>query len=263
MFGRSMCTLAVLSSLLFSQQQVSTRPERDTQAVEILERVEQVAGGAQVLASVHDTTEYGEITFYWGHNIKGPLVIRTLGGNHFRMEATLPQGKSTWIVKDGVGSKKESEKTLSISRENALNLGNLTFPAGHVAAALTDSTTNVSFVGVEKRDDTSVYRIRVKGRLGLASDGTPTSVVKDLIINALTYDILSVEDHPYRTYKNGGKPSDAAPRVINFGDYRAVSGVRVPFSVSTKLQGQQTLSIQLNEVSLNNNLTASDFQLQK
>jgi hypothetical protein len=100
-------------------------------------------------------------------------------------------------------------------------------------------------------------------RLGLTSDGTPTSVVKDLIINALNYDIQSVEDHPYRTYKNGGRPSDVAPRVIDFGDYRAVSGVRMPFSVSTKLQGQQTLSIQINEVSFNNNLTASDFQLQK
>jgi len=267
MFRRSVCSLAVflgvMSCSLFGQQPGDMHSVRDAQAIEILARIVQAAGGARALASVHDITESGEVTFYWGKDVEGPVTIRTLGGNHFRMEADLPEGKSTWIVKDGVGSKKDGDKATSISRENALNLCNLTYPVGHVAAGLADSATDISFIGIEKREDRSVYRLRVKGKLGLVVDGSPASVVKDIIVDALTFDILSVEDRPFRTYKPGGKPSDTAPREIDFSDFRAVNGVRVPFSIGTKLQGQRTLSIHLSEVTFNNNLAASNFEVQK
>jgi hypothetical protein len=250
-------------SLVLSAQEASTHPKRDAQAVEILTRTVNAAGGHQVLAAVHDMTESGKITFYWGKDVKGPVTIRALGGNHFRMEADLPEGKSTWIVKDGVGSKKDGDKTKPISRENAINLGNLTYPIGHVTAALADSATEVSFIGIEKREGRSVYRLRVKGKLGLAGDGSPVSVVKDLIVDALTFDVLSVDDRPFQTYKPGGRPSDTAPREIDFADFRTVNGVQIPFSISTKLQGQQALSIHLDEVTFNNNLSVGDFQVQK
>jgi hypothetical protein len=238
-------------------------PVRDAQAIEILARTVQAAGGAQALASVHDLTESGEITFYWGKDVKGPVTIRALGGNHFRMEADLPEGKSTWIVKDGIGAKKDGDMAKSISRDNALNLCNLTYPISHVAAGLADPATDVSFIGLEKREDRSVYRLRVKGKLGLVGDGSPASVVKDIIVDALTFDILSVEDHPFRTYKRGGKPSDTAPREIDFADFRTVSGLRVPLSIGTKLQGQRTLSIHLSEVTFNNNLSVNNFEIPK
>lgn len=277
---RSMCRIVIFflcsSCLLFGQQQSLRSPHRDLQSVDILSRVAQAAGGGQALASIRDITESGEITFYWGENVKGPVTIRTLGGNHFRMEADLPQGKSTLIVKDGVGSKTESEKTIPISRENAINLGNLTYPVGLVAAALADSATDVSFVGIEKREGRSVYRLRIKGQLGLVSEarmGGP--VVKDLLINALDFDIVSVEDRPFpvpntsapsnsSSRQNSEKKISAPPsREIEFSDFRVIRGVRVPFSVSTKLMGQQMLSLQLREVTFNNNLSASDFQVQK
>jgi hypothetical protein len=132
MFYRSLSSVAVLwcvtSCFLFGQQRSEAHPQRDAQAIEILTRVVQASGGPQALASVHDIAESGEITFYWGKDVKGPVTIKALGGNHFRMEADLSPGKNTWIVEDGVGSKKEKDsgKFIPISRENALNFGNLT-----------------------------------------------------------------------------------------------------------------------------------------
>jgi hypothetical protein len=178
------------------------------------------------------------------------------------MEADLPEGKSTWIVKDGVGLKRDGDKVQSISRENAINLCNLTYPVGHVAAALADSTNGVSFVDIEKRQDRSVYRLRITGRLGLVGDRSPASVVKDLLVDALTFDVLSLEDHPYPTYGPRGKASDTAPREIEFGDFRTVNGVRVPFSIDTNLNGQHTLNIRLSQVTFNSHLSVSDFQVQ-
>jgi hypothetical protein len=276
MFRRSACRLAVslyvMSCSLFGQQPGDVHHLRDAQAIEVLARTLQAAGGGQALASVHDITESGEITFYWGKDVKGPITIRALGGNHFRMEADLPEGKSTWIVKDGVGSKKESEKVTPISRDNAVNLGNLTYPVGHVVAALADSASDVSFVGIEKRAGRSIYRLRVKGQLGLVSQpwmGGP--VVKELLIDALTFDIVSVEDHPMptrnverrsaiRSAATTEKRSDPPSRVIEFADFRVVKSVRLPFSVSTKLLGQETMSIRLDKVIFNSDLGVEGFE---
>jgi hypothetical protein len=178
------------------------------------------------------------------------------------MEADLSEGKHTWVVNDGNGTKKEADQKASLlSSENAINLVNLTFPITQVAAVLADSKTDVSLVGIETRDSRSIYRLRVKGELGLSSRPIPTlPVVKDFVIDALNFTILSVEDRPFRTYEAGGKPSDKPSREIDFGDYRTVSGVLVPFSISTKLLGQQTLSIHLTNVIFNSNLNTEDFK---
>jgi hypothetical protein len=260
------------SCLSFGQKPDDTHPQRDAQAVGILSRVAQAAGGAQALASVHDITESGEITFYWGKEVKGPVTVRTLGGNHFRMEADLLKGKSIWTVKDGVGSKQDGDKTKSISRESAINLCNLTYPVGHVWAALGEPTADVSFLGIEKQGGRSLYRLRVKGQLGLVSQarmGGP--VVKELLIDALTFDIVSIEDYPtpirnagkrsaIRSRTNSEELSNPPPRAIEFSDFRVVKGVRLPFSVSTKLLGQETMSIHLEKVTFNSDLSAQGFE---
>jgi len=53
---RSICQLLIAASscLLFGQQPSDTPPERNAEAIEILSRVVQAAGGARALASVHD-----------------------------------------------------------------------------------------------------------------------------------------------------------------------------------------------------------------
>lgn len=255
-------TIVAVSPFL-SAQEAAKHPKRDAQAVEILTRTVNAAGGRQSLSAVRDMTESGEITFYWGESVNGPVTIHTLGGNHFRMEAELSQGRSTWIVSDGVGSKKNGEKVSPISRENAINLCNLTYPVGHAATGLADPATDVSFIRIETREGRSVYRLRLRGKLGLVGDGSPVVVVKDLIVDPLSFDIIGVEDDPYPTYQPGERSSNTMPRQIEFGDFRLVNGVRVPFSITTKLEGQQTLTIQLRQVTFNNNLSISDFRVEK
>lgn len=251
------------SCLMLGQSQEASSLERDPQSLDILSRVVQAGGGFQALAAVGDITEKGEISVYWGAGFKGSVTIKLSGGSRFRMDADLPQGKSTWIVKDAVGSKTESKKTTSISSENAINLGELTYPIAYAVAALKDAKSNVSFIGIEKRENRSVYRVLVKGRLGLTDQATPLSnVSKNLLIDALTFDIVSVEDYPYRTYTTGGRPSKKAPRAIEFGNFRSVNGLRTPFAISTKLQGQKTLDIRLTEVELNTHLSVQEFELQ-
>ena len=262
-FLRMLVASFVLAVSLFSHAQ-SKQPRRDPVLLDVLSRVISAAGGSQSLSSVHDVSESGEIIFYSAdEEVKGPVVIRLLGGNHFRMEADVPEGKRTWVVKDGMGSLKEADGEVhSLSYENALNLGNLTFPLAHFAATLNDAMTDISLVGIENMSGHSIYRLRVKGQLGLHSPaaGPELPVVKDLLVDAVSFDIISVEDRPFPTYESGGRLSDRPSRAVEFGDFRIVNGVRVPFSITTRLMGQQTLSIRLSNVTFNSNLGDQDFE---
>jgi hypothetical protein len=258
---RSVVFLTVVATCtsLFSQERPKPR-QRDPMLLDVLARVVNAAGGPQALGAVHGLTESGEITFHWTEDVKGPVSIRSLGGNYFDMEADLPQGKRVWVVKDGVGSQKDADqKAVELPYANAINLGNLTFPAAHVATALADASADVSLMGIEKREGRATYRLRLKGRLGLVGKENPAGpFVKDIIVDALSFDILTVEDFPY-SHKSKEKASDTAPREITYADFRVVDGVRVPFSIDTKLEGQRTFSIRLNEAAFNANLTDGDF----
>jgi hypothetical protein len=235
----------------------SESERQDADAVEILKSAANAAGGLQALKAVRGLTETGETKFFWGKDAKGSVTIQILGGNRFRMEADLPQGKSTWVVRDGVGSKKEQEKTLPMSSDHAINLGNLTYPIANVAAALVDATTKVSFIGIEKHNGRSAYRLRLAGHLGLSAKA---AVERDLLVDALNFDVVRIEDLPISTFVSGQKPLRNPTRVVEFGDFRSVSGVRIPFSISTSIRGKQTLDIQLQDATFNAPLSDEDFR---
>ncbi len=247
-------------SLFFGQHQETIGPQRDARSISILGRVLAAGGGIEAVASIRDLTETGEITFHWGDGVEGPVTIRAVGGSHFRMDAELPQGRTTWVVKDGFGSKRDGDNFLPLSNLQAINLGNLTFPIGLAASALTDRTADVSLVGIEEREGRSVYRLRVKGQLGLVSkSGQRACVVKDLLLDAGTFDIVGVEDTPFGTALRNGQRVHTPPRQIEYGDFRVVGAVRVPFSIQIKRLGQSKVAIRLTEVVFNSGVSDRDF----
>jgi len=257
---KQMVWLAVLSFSLLGQQDAQ-RPVRDPQSLEIVRRTVQLAGGAQQVLAIHDITEKGELQFHWGRGTKGPVTIKMLGANRFRLDYEVPGHKSTLTVRDGFGFEQMDGKAVSISHPRAINLGNLSFPIAHCVAAVADPQTEVSFVGIESRNARSVYRVRLRGHLGLAVDARNTRpVTKELIIDALTYDIVSVEDWPISYVGSSDRArSHVAQRQIDYSDFRLVNNVRLPFSIKIRVLGQETMTVLLNNISLNSNLRDDDF----
>ncbi len=248
------------ASLAANAQQGSKPPKRAASALEILQRTVDAAGGAKALASVHDFTESGQVTFNYDDGVTGPITIRSLGTSRFRMDVDLSNEKKTWTVSNGRGTKTdENGKPVPLTNEQAVNLVNLTYPIAHVAMGLGDTASDVTFVRIEQRDGHSVYRLRENGRLGLVdSTSKDALVVKEVIIDALTFDIVAIED--WAMSGSIGGAQGAPNRAILFGQFTAVKGIRIPFLVQTKLKGQETMSIRLTSVNFNSGLTDSDFK---
>jgi hypothetical protein len=251
-------SIFAITASVADSQSVTAAVVRDSRATEILNRAVAAAGGMKAISAIHDITESGGVTFFYGNGVRGKLVIRGLGGNHFRMDADLADGKRVWIVRDGKGTRTEKNgKDQSLSDQNAIDLERLTFPIGHVAAAIADSTTSVAFLGVEQRRGRSVYRVKLTGNLGLTPSG---HAMKDLVVDALTFDIVAVDDCNVITPERGAKaPIVNSAREVEFNNFAVVDGIRVPLSISTSLMGTRTLLIELGEVAFNTNLTDGNF----
>ena len=232
-------------------------PQRDPRAIDILNRTLKAAGGIQALSGIHNFTESGDVKLFFAEEVKGTVLIRSLGGNHFRMDASVPGGRRSWTLSGGHGSRRESSGKKSVlTDQSAVDLANLSFPLAYVTAAVNDPQAKIAFRGVEDWRGRSVYRIQLKGKLGIVDRGI---LVRDLLVDAMGFDILVVEDEHLRIHKTGDKPTDLASRQIEFGDFRITNGIRVPYWINIRLMGQQVMRIELNQVAFNGQFSNLDF----
>jgi len=252
--------LSILTFPLLAQQERED-PERNSQAVEILRRAMQAVGGSVALAGVHDITEKGQIIFYWSKDVTGSTTIQMLGANHFRLDYELQGRKTVWTLRNGFGFEHSEARTRSIPHVQAINLDNLIFPIGHPIAAIADPLSQISFVDIEKYHGRPVYRVRLSNNLGLAAKAHIIGTTnKELIVDAVSYDIVSVEDQPRFLAKRPTRTKHhTALRQIEYSDFRWVNGVRLPFSITIRDQGQKATTILLDEIIFNSNLRDEDF----
>ena len=254
--------LALCSSPRLNSQQSPPAPQRDPQALNILNQALAASGDATALSTVQDVTATGTVTYYWaGLQVQGTATARSRGISQFRIDAVLPQGVRSWAVSNGSGSLKEADGTLQpIPYYNALNLGSLTFPYFGIVAALQDSTTSVSDLGlvnVDGRQARQIHTQRNVDAFKYTQSIVGNLMVKDYFIDPTTYQLLKVQDmaHPAQSL------TGSYQHEISFSDYRSVNGLLVPFAISEKIADQETWTIQLNQISFNTGLTDSDFQI--
>ncbi len=237
-------------------------PQRDPQALGVLNQVLATSGGVTAFTAIQDFTASGTVTYFWaGEEVKGSVNLRGRGTDQFRIDASLPHGIRSWAVSNGTGSIKEMDGTSQpISYYNATNLGSLTFPYFAIMAALQDSTTSVADLGLMQVDGRQVRQIHTRRQLDALNDTQAIFselATRDYFIDPTTYQLLKVEDmaHPAQSL------TENYQHEISFSDYRLVGGVLVPFTISETIAGQQTWTIQLNQISFNTGLTDSDFQI--
>jgi hypothetical protein len=179
-------------------------------------------------------------------------------------------------VKNAAGWKRERNHETALPYENAINLGNMTFPVAHLCAALNDPQANVS-AKLEDQSGHPVYRVRLNGTFNLTENTKGTHVTKEFLLDAMTFDILSVRDYPMSPASLSGSERRAPrssvsgdnnnrdsveepPRAIDYKDFRTVNGVRIPFLIAIKLHGQLAYSLTITEVQINTHFDEMVFE---
>lgn len=245
-----------VSACVVAQQ----KPERDPSAIMFLSQAVSAAGGRDNLGSIQDFTATGQITHYWHNKPEvGQLTVKAKGARQFRLDSNVSEGTWSLIVNGGVGEVVTPGGRLTqLPRQNTLNSGSLTLPILELNAALQDETTTVIDKGLIQLGNGQAHQIHVQKN----PKGDPTGIFsrlsqRDYFFVPSSLALVRVQDfkHPDNDAVDG-----ALTHVLDFGSFRAVNGVLVPFSVSEKIAGQQTFQIQLNSIEFNTGLSDSDFQ---
>jgi len=236
--------------------------QRDPQALNILGQVLDAAGGLQILSAIQDFTATGSISYNWGDSpVQGSVSIKGRGLSQFRIDTTLPDGVHSWVVTSSIATEKRPDGSSSpLPLPLKMKPATLTFPLTELIVAVQDVSWSISYLGLVTHNGQPAYAISLQKILPANSDpsGFQSSVTRaDFFIDTKTFAVLSVQD---RAYSKNGAAGDSTHE-MEFSNYQQVNGVLVPFSITERIGGQQTVTIQLSQVNFSSGLTDSDFAL--
>ncbi len=261
------CSFALIIGSVSAQQPAPSpnseqSHQRDPNALALLNQCLAAAGGLPALEALQDFSGSGSITYFWaGEEVQGSVTVRGRGATQFRFDAMLSTGTRSWAVSDGEGSLKEADGTTqTIPYHNAVNLGSLTLPYPALVAALRDASMSVTDLGLVSVEGRQARQIRILKHIpstNAAAISLGKLAARDFFVDLASFQIVKIQDlaHPLYTHL------ESYPHEISFADYRAVNGVIVPFAISERINGQQTWTVQLTDISFNSSLTERDFQL--
>jgi outer membrane lipoprotein-sorting protein len=262
--GRKLAVAILVVSALTcgcaGQLAVPQQAQRDQQALSILSQTLQAAGGVAALSAVQDFTGTGRITYYWDDEVSGTVTVRGRGLSQFRIDATLPEGVRTVIASKDASFVAQPDGTVQpIPRDSAKVLRSMTLPYPVLIAAIQDSWASVEFLGLVDHGGKQVYDIRIERVLPKRNDIDGLlrkQSVRDVFIDPTSFLVTSTLTVLDPTADGPG----GVPHEILFSNYQAVNGLAIPFSITETVRGgQQLLTMQLSQVSINTGLTDADF----
>jgi hypothetical protein len=243
-------------------QQLTPTPVRSVQAVSLLSQAVGTSGGLQTLAGIQDFVASGNITYFWADEpVVGNVTLRARGIGQFKLESTTPQGQLSWVTDGGAGSIRNLDRSVTtLSYQNAINLGSLTLPSLALVAALRDSTTAVSDLGLADVNGAKLEQIRVQRKANAAID--PNNMLskmstRDYFLDPATAQVVFIRDSMAAPYDS----SELYTHEVSFSDYRNSDGLLLPYSITEQIGGQRTWTIQLTSIAFNQGLSDADFQL--
>ena len=251
---------SILPISLLAQQGIQP-PARDQQAVSILAQALGASGGVHAVAAVVDFKASGNVTYFWaGEEVTGTTTIKGRGTDQFRIDSALSSGNYTLLVNKGSGELKNVQgKTTPIAFANAVNKGNLIFPLAEITARFSDTTVGITYVGLKTIDGRQLHQIRTR-RILVPDSGQGQLINKlttrDFFIDTQTFQVVATLDMGHQEDKAGID----FPHEMLFSDYRTMNGISVPFSITERIAGQTTWTIQLSQISFNAGLGDTDFQ---
>jgi hypothetical protein len=251
-----LAVLSVLPFSLFAQQstQTATPPQRDQQAVAVLQQSFAAMGGALPA----DSVATGTVTLVEGSSTtEGTIRVATRGPDQSLEDITLPDDRRTVVYSRLAAAETRAGITKAARLELAASSQTPDFPLPLIAWALTSPDASTSYVGLEQVNGESVHHIRIWN--AFASNTALKSLaefsIRDIWIDSTKF--LPRKIAYLRRTAGGAVPR--IPVAVSFTDFQSVSGVLYPFLIQKNFNGTPWLTITISSVKLNTGLTDTDF----
>lgn len=232
-------------------------PRREPQAVALLARSHAAMGGAN-LPAIRDTEFEADIVSSRPGSVSSIAVtVKTLGTNSLRIESNSSAGPSVFVVNNQRASARAGSGEIQfLSRASVANGGITQIPVLSVLSRWNEAGASLEYVGLEKLDGTEAHHVRLTPPL--AADfpkelQSPCEVyidVQSLLVLKLVYLV-----RPPKNLKV------SVPVEVVYSDYRAASGLVIPFQMKYTMRGQQLRQYRIKSFSVNQGAQPADFEL--
>lgn len=187
------------------------------------------------------------------------ISIKTLGLQSFRSDVIGPQGATTVIVNGTSGWMQDSTGGRALAIGETFGRGSEIFPILLISRWLGTPAIGVADPVQDTVNSTEVVRISITPQqvtlAGSASLAGSNRLAKcDLYVDPRTNLPIRI-----RVYKQPSDHRVEVPMDLDFSDFRSVGGAQYPFTITYSAGGQTIARLQLQTISLNVAVSASDF----
>jgi len=239
-------------------------PQRDPQAIALLQRAYAALSGGQAIS---DVTLTGTARRVAGSDDEtGTAILKALATGASRLDHSFPSGQRSEVrntsANPPAGSWSGPDRiSHAIPYHNLMTDPSWFFPAFLIGRVLSSSNYVAAYVGHETRDSVAVEHLTI-------SQTFATSPQAGALLRHLSQIEIYLDSGtllPVTLAFNVHPDKDAGldiPVEIRFSDYRRVSGAQVPFHIQKYLNNTLVLDLQFQTVALNTGLTGSAFSIQ-
>ncbi len=250
-------SIFLASSLLSVPAPAQQPPQRNPQAVALVQQAVTVMGGV----APADSVATGTIDLVAGSKAEtGTIRILTRGVDQTAEEIVTPDGTRQVVYSREQAREAEGNSAKPLQLELVVTSQSACFPLPLLAAALNHPDTAFEYLGQETLDGLAVHHIRFWNTF---SSNPKLRHLAEFSVKDLWIDAASGLPHKLsfdRRAAGGAEPR--IPVEVFFSDYRNVSGVLYPFRMEKHFNGTPWATITINNVQLNAGLTDAAFPVE-
>jgi len=250
--------LMLTSSRRLNSQQSTSSPQRDPQALAVLQQAVAAMGGPTAMAQIQSVVAQGSVVPAPGTSAPSGSFIWedqfTTQSHEFK--ATFQSGSLTQVFVSGHGSPGlvSNGKITKFAPYVASTTLPFHIPAVVLAGLLANTNCNIAFLGPTTLNGQTAVHIHLHIDTDLLQ---LTSSVQDWYFDPNTALPLRVEyriPDTHLAFKYATIDAD-------FSDYRAAQGSLIPFHIATSEDGNPRNTFSIASVSINSPVSTSDFDL--
>jgi hypothetical protein len=246
--------LIFVPALHLNSQQSITAPQRDTQAIVLLQASVRAMGGSVP----SDSVATGSVVVVAGSlTSSGTVRILTRGTDQSLEQLSLPQSTVATIYSRGAADAMTNGTTQSLPLERTASCQSAAFPLPFLAAALANPDEAIHYVALETSGRAQLQHIRVWNTyasnfsLQFLSDFTTTDIWLDAS-TGLPKTISFIR-------REGGGASPRILLTVSYSNFKSTSAILYPNSIQVSINGTLWATTTIQSVSLNTGLTDTDF----